>query len=156
MGEIQQVTDMPVYQACRQLAIAVEGTTRSFGPDFRWLRIQCLRSSESVCANMAEGFYSQYSTEYLQSLYRSRREARETMAHVQYALDVGQMSELQADQLFTAYRDALIQLAHILRSIERKLELRGKSKGKPLMLKEELQEYEVEYAAPGPSDHTTI
>ena len=147
---------MPVYQAFRELAIDVEKATRSFGPDFRWLRIQCLRSSESVCANMAEGFYSQYTTEYLQSLYRSRREARETMAHVQYALDVGQMTELQANQLFTTYQDALIQLAHILRSIERKLELRGKSKERPLILKEEHEEYDAEYAASDPSDHTTI
>src|SRR5271157_725144 len=83
--KIETVEQMPVYQAFLTLALELEKKTRGFGPDFRWLRVQMLRSSESVCANMTEGFYSQYSTEYLQALYRCRREARETMTHVSYA-----------------------------------------------------------------------
>jgi four helix bundle protein len=68
--KIQNVEQMPVYQAFLALALEAEKVTRNCGPDFRWLRVQMLRSSESVCANMTEGFYSQYSTEYLQALYR--------------------------------------------------------------------------------------
>ena len=66
---IERVEDMPVYQLVFALAAEVEQATRGCGPDFRWLRVQVLRSSESVCANMSEGFYAQYSTEYVQSLY---------------------------------------------------------------------------------------
>ncbi|MCK4640133.1 MAG: four helix bundle protein [Candidatus Marinimicrobia bacterium] len=58
------------------MALEVEKISRDYGYDFRWLRIQLLRASESVCANMTEGFYSQYSTEYLHSLFYCRREAR--------------------------------------------------------------------------------
>ena len=83
---ITDVDEMPVYQALFKLATGVERATRKYGLEFRWLRIQSVRSSESVCANLTEGFYSQYSTEYLQALYRSRREARETMTHLLYAV----------------------------------------------------------------------
>src|SRR5580700_11002193 len=90
---IENVEQMPVYQAFLALALEVEKVTRNCGPDFRWLRVQMLRSSESVCANMAEGFYTQYSTEYLQALYRCRREARETLTHLSYAHSTNQVSE---------------------------------------------------------------
>ena len=56
---IERVEDMPVYQLFFALAQEVEQATRDFGPDFRWLRVQVLRSSESVCANLTEGFYAQ-------------------------------------------------------------------------------------------------
>jgi len=56
---IERVEDMPVYRLFFTLAQEVELTTRGVGPDFRWLRVQVLRSSESVCANMTEGFYAQ-------------------------------------------------------------------------------------------------
>jgi len=62
--EIKEVEDMPVYRLFYSLAVDVEVATRDYGPDFRWLREQSLRASESAPSNMSEGFYSQYSTEY--------------------------------------------------------------------------------------------
>ena|SRR2546425_5105168 len=46
-----------------------------------------MRSSESVAANIAEGFESQYPREYMRSLYVARREAGETKVHLRYARD---------------------------------------------------------------------
>lgn len=106
-NRIVAVADMPVYQLFYQLALDVEKATRSYGPDFRWLRNQTLRSSESPCANMSEGFYAQYSSEYVQSLYRSRREARETMTHLAYGRDVGQLDVDTSHALLARYEDAL-------------------------------------------------
>jgi four helix bundle protein len=57
-GKITDVEDMPVYQAFFGLALEVERITNDCKSEFRWLRGQALRSSESVCANMAEGFFS--------------------------------------------------------------------------------------------------
>jgi hypothetical protein len=65
---IERVEDMPVFQACLALALNIEKDSRAFAVDFKWLRGHMLRSSEAVCANMTEGFYSHYSTEYLQAL----------------------------------------------------------------------------------------
>jgi four helix bundle protein len=122
------VTDMPVHGAFHTLALKVERSTRQCGPDFRWLRVQTLRSSEAVCANMAEWFYSQYSTEYLQSLCPCRREARETTAHLQYAVDVRQVTEADGRRLLAGYEEALAQLTLLIWSIERKISDRGEAK----------------------------
>ncbi len=126
--KIETVEQMPVYQAFLTLALELEKKTQRFGPEFRWLRVQMLRSSESVCANMTEGFYSQYSTEYLQALYRCRREARETMTHVSYSQSTDQLSEDIASELHGRYEEALKQLANLAGSIERKIRERGKAK----------------------------
>ena len=127
---IEHVGDMPVYRLFYELALKIEKTSRSFRMDFHWLRSQLLRASESVCANMTEGFYSQYSTEYLQSLYRCRREARETITHLNYAKDVGQLSP-KDELLLPTYEDGLHQLGNLIMSIERKIKLHGKSKPMP-------------------------
>lgn len=127
---IRHVEDMPVYQLFMELAAKVEMVTRDVRPEFRWLRIQMLRSSESACANMTEGFYAQYSTEYLQSLYRSRREARETMTHLEYAHRVSAITPPVAAELSQQYRQALDQLGGLIIAIERKMAERGK--GRPL------------------------
>jgi four helix bundle protein len=135
-GEIRDVEDMPVYQCLYALALRVEKGTRDFSADFRWLRNQVLRSSESVCANLTEGFYAQYSTEYVQSLYRSRREARETRTHLAYARDTGVLLAEVADSIATDYLDGLKQLANLITSIERKIQERGKGKPQPRLAKE--------------------
>lgn len=127
LTRIEHVEDMPVYRLFYELALKIEKMSRPFRPDFKWLRSQLLRASESVCANMAEGFYSQYSTEYMQSLYRCRREARETITHLTYAKDVGVLSSDDCTLLLT-YEDGLHQLGNLIASIERKIAVHGKSK----------------------------
>ena len=127
--KIEKVEEMPVFQRFYELAVEIERATRNFGPDFRWLRVQALRSSESVCANMAEGFYSQYSTEYVQALHRCRREGRETIVHLRYACDTGNLSVAHLGVLEEMGKDALQHLAAVITSIERKIGER--SKGKP-------------------------
>ncbi|MBU4210976.1 MAG: four helix bundle protein [Kiritimatiellae bacterium] len=124
---IENVEDMPVYRLFYELALKIETMSRPFRSDFKWLRSQLLRASESVCANMTEGFYSQYSTEYLQSLHRCRREARETFMHLNYAKDTHLLTAGD-ETLFSGYEDALHQLGNLITSIERKIQLHGKSK----------------------------
>jgi four helix bundle protein len=140
--KIRTVEQMPVYQAFLGLALDIEKTSRDCGPDFRWLRVQILRSSESVCANMAEGFYSQYSTEYLQALYRCRREARETMTHLQYAATIQVMRAEVVANIQAHYEETLRQLANLMASIDRKIQERGKAKPGGL-----LKESNASYAA---------
>ena len=56
---------------------------------------------------MTEGFYAQYSTEYLHSLFRCRREARETVTHIRYACDVKLLPKAGAENICSIYDDAL-------------------------------------------------
>ena len=143
MGKINRVEEMPVYQIFYKLALEVERMTRDYRPDFHWLRIQSLKASESVCANMTEGFYAQYSTEYLHSLFRCRREARETMTHIRYAGDVKLLPKSIDGSICSRYDDALQQLANLITSIERKIQLKGKSKATVYCVKEDFEDYEV-------------
>jgi four helix bundle protein len=129
--KVEQVEDLEVYQAFFALAVDVEKATKLWNSDFRWLRSQMLRSSESVCANLTEGFYSQYSTEYLLSLYRCRREARETVTHLRYAMQVDALSNKIDTELLDRYGEALRQLGKLISSIERKIEMRGKGRVAP-------------------------
>jgi four helix bundle protein len=126
--KIEQVEELQVYQRFFDLATEVENVTKKFEADFRWLRSQLMRASESVCANLTEGFYSQYSTEYLQALYRCRREARETMTHPRYAMKVCVLSDKICSVLLDRYTDALKLLGKLIGSIENKIRERGKSK----------------------------
>ena len=144
--KIERVEDMRVFQAFYELAIAVERVTRPFGPDFRWLRSQVLRSSESVCANMTEAFYSQYSTEYLQGLHRCRREARETLLHLRYAKDSGNLTDEVHRELEAKGEDALQQLGAVIGSIERKIQERGRAKPGSAMVKEEEGDYHTPHS----------
>jgi len=136
-----RVEDMPVFQLFYSLALDVEKTSRGYPRDFGWLRGQKLRSSESVCANMTEGFYAQYSTEYLQSLFRCRREARETQTHLRYATDVAILQGNVSERLLAGYEDGVQQLNNVIGSIERKIAARGKAKPAEYSLKEEGSEY---------------
>ena len=126
--KIERVEDMPVYQLFYRLALDVERATRAFPPEFRWLRVQLLRASESVPANMTEGFYAQYSTEYLHALYTCRREARETMTHLTYARDVTLIDVKTSENLLQSYESGTKQLGSLVISIERKIEASGKGK----------------------------
>ena len=135
-----------MYQVLYDLALAVEEHTRYVGPDFRWLRNQMLRSSESVCANLTEGFYSQYSTEYLQSLFRCRREGRETMTHLRYGRDAEVVRRQTAEDLLCGYEEGMRQLSLLIASVERKLQLKGKGRPGSYKVKEETGEYEFEEA----------
>lgn len=137
----REVEDMPVYQLLYALALDVERDTRCFGPDFGWLRTQILRSSESAFVNMAEGFYSQYSTEYLQSLFRSRREEKETEKHLKYAQDVGQLALEAAQDLLERYGGAARQVRGLISSIERKISIKGKAKPGYHVVRESGEEY---------------
>jgi len=143
MGKINRVEEMPVYQMFYELALEVEGITRDYGSDFHWLRIQLLKASESVCANMTEGFYAQYSTEYLHSLFYCRREARETTTHIRYASDVKLLQKSVTESICLRYDDALQQLANLIKSIERKIHLKGKSKATVYGAKEGFESYEI-------------
>jgi four helix bundle protein len=125
---ITRVEDMPVFNLVYGLALDVEKQTRAFGRDFTWLRSQLARSAESVAANMVEGFYSQYSTEYLQSLDRCRREARETQLHLKFAVDAGLISDGSYKEFVCRYEDSLMQLSNLIRSIEGKISRTGKAK----------------------------
>lgn len=140
---ITRVEDMPVFQLAYHTALAIEARTRGFPGDFRWLRNQVLRSSESVCSNLVEGFYAQYTTEYLQSLHRCKREGRETILHLRYARD--SVIAMENADLESQCEDVLNQLSNLILSLERKLQNFGKGKPYPGSNSGVVRELEIGY-----------
>jgi four helix bundle protein len=147
---VQRVEDLRLYQLLYELALDLERATRGLPSDFKWLRGQALRSSESTCANLTEGFYAQYSTEFLQSLYRVRREARETMMHLRYARDAGAMPGEVADGFEGRYEAVSPMISGLISSIERKILTHGKSKP---AVHEEMSSYEISPREPLTTNH---
>jgi len=98
---------------------------------------------------MTEGFYSQYSTEYLQALYRCRREAHETRLHIRYATDASQLPAEDGRKLSEGYAKALAQLGGLIGSIERKIADYGKAKSSMGLVRED----PGTYGSPSTVDH---
>ncbi|MDN5940885.1 MAG: hypothetical protein L0H94_03290 [Nitrospira sp.] len=61
-------------------------------------------------------------------MHRCRREGRETITHVRYAMTIKQLSGEKGLALIEGYDNALTQLANLIASIERKICQRGKTK----------------------------
>jgi four helix bundle protein len=149
----KRVEDMPVFQDFYRISLAVESASKGFPSEFRWLRSQVLRSSESVCANMAEGFYSQYTTEYVQCLYRCRREARESLVHLSYATDTGLISRESLAVFTQDFESALQQLGAVVRSLEQKMQTYGKGKPSSSILREDDGGYWTDSDSSSPINH---
>jgi four helix bundle protein len=109
-----------------------------------------LRSSESTCANLTEGFYAQYSTEFLQSLYRVLREARETILHLRCARDAGVLSGDAAEQLELRYETVGPMIGGLVSAIERKITTLGKTKS---AVREDIPAYVTASGEPLTTNH---
>lgn len=88
MPKILRFEDLQAWQRARQLANAVCDLTEvgKFAHDFR-LRDQINDAAGSIMHNIAEGFDSGTSLEFIQFLKISRRSASEVQSELYFALD---------------------------------------------------------------------
>ena len=61
-------------------------------------------------------------------MYRCRREARETLTHIAYAADTGQLDKTVSEGLVSEYETALKLLSGLISSVQRKMAEHGKAK----------------------------
>lgn len=80
-----------------------------------------MRSSESVAANIAEGFESQHPKEYLRAVYIARREAGESKVHLKYAQDAGLIKAEEREALWKEHDRIGQMLWGLIRSISKRL-----------------------------------
>jgi hypothetical protein len=66
-----------------------------------------------------------------------------TMTHIRYASDVKLLQKSVTESICLRYDDALQQLANLIKSIERKIELKGKSRAAVYNVKEGFESYEI-------------
>ncbi len=106
MSAISSFKEMRVYKEAYELALDVFITTRKFPREEKFLLVnQILRSSRSVCANIAEAYRKrQYPKHFISKLSDSDNETSETMIWLDFSKDPGYITETQYLNLSNRYR----------------------------------------------------
>jgi four helix bundle protein len=103
MAKIERFEDIEAWKAAREIAQQVYNVTRSsdFVTDFG-LRDQAQRAAVSIMANIAEGFDSGSSREFVRFLGYALRSATELQSHLYVALDHDYLNKQDFDTLFAS------------------------------------------------------
>lgn len=89
---------------------------------------QLRRSSNSIPANLAEGWNNKHSNVYLESINRALGELRETAHHLSMAFQKGHLSQTAYESLRERYDECGRMLRGLGRAVERSAALsRGKT-----------------------------
>ena len=122
MARIERFEDIEAWQQARILtqmiyqATAHGGFTRDFG-----LRDQLQRAAVSIMANIAEGFDSGSSREFLRFLSYALRSTTEVQSHLYVALDQGYLDQ----HAFPALYDLSVKVKSIISGFMRYLRSRS-------------------------------
>lgn len=118
-----KVEDLKVYKMLFKLSLQVYNITLEF-PKFEMYELgsQLRRSSNSVPANVAEGFNNKHTNIYLECISRSHGELRETIHHLKIAYCKGYIKEDKLKVLVNNYRGC----SKMLYGLERSLKARRK------------------------------
>jgi len=120
MAKIERFEDIEAWKVAREISQQVYSITYSgdFAKDFG-LRDQVQRSTVSIMANIAEGFDSGSSREFVRFLGYALRSATELQSHLYVALDQDYLSKQEFDTLFasiTKCKNLISGFARYLRS----------------------------------------
>ncbi len=115
---IKSFTEMNVWQKANELAIEIFQLTVPLprSEDYA-LKSQIRRSSNSVSANVAEGFGRKTKKDKSYFYTIARGSAFETQSHLKYGNGVGYFTEEDTNRLFTEYKELIHQLNKIMKSI---------------------------------------
>ncbi len=118
MSRISSFEDLDVYQKLVQLHLEVHALTLSF-PKHEMYEVgsQLRRSSNSIPANLAEGWNNKHINLYLEGINRSLGELRETKHHLTVSFKKGYFDQETFHQLITRYDEC----GRMLKGLERAL-----------------------------------
>lgn len=116
---VHSFKDLAVYQKLFELHIEVNDLTLTF-PKFEMFELgsQLRRSSNSVPADIAEGWNNKHINIYLEGINRAMGEMRETSHHLTVALRKGYLPPERYEDLMQRYEEC----ARMLRGLEQSLE----------------------------------
>lgn len=119
-GFIHWHQELYVYQLAFEAAMRVFELTRSFPEDERQLLTQqIVRSSRSVCANIAEGWQKRrYKGAFIAKLNESEAEAAETQVWIEFAIICTYLDAQTGQELFQKYREVLTGLDRLIENAE--------------------------------------
>ena len=118
IGKIQNVEDLEVYKKLCDLVIEIHDIVLTF-PKFEFYELgsQLRRSSNSVPANLAEGFNNKHINIYLEGISRGQGEIRETKHHIKIAFRKGYFTKEKFEDLILKYEEC----SKMLRGLEKSL-----------------------------------
>jgi four helix bundle protein len=108
--------DLDVYQMGFEVAMKIFEMSKSFPIEERYsLTDQVLRSSRSVCANMAEAWRKRrYEASFLSKLSDAEAEAAESQVWLEFAFQCGYFKEEYFQELSVAYNNILGKIVNLI------------------------------------------
>lgn len=118
----KSIEEVPVWIKAHQAAIKIYRITESFPrSELFGLTSQLRRSSSSIPANLAEGFYRKSTKELLQFIYNARGSCGETIYHLLLAKDLRLITQKDYDSLRMDYDEIGKQLNGWIKSLRSKI-----------------------------------
>ncbi|MCK6561413.1 four helix bundle protein [candidate division KSB1 bacterium] len=116
---VNRFEDLQCYQKSLELHLEIHELTLSF-PKFEMYELgsQLRRSSNSIPANIAEGWNNKHHNIYLEGLNRALGELRETQHHLHVARRKGYITQEKFEALLARYNEC----GRMLKGLERALE----------------------------------
>ena len=117
---IQSFEDLEVYQKLTKLHLEIHKITLSF-PKFEMFELgsQLRRSSNSVPANLAEGWNNNHVNIYLEGINRALGELQETRHHLSVAFQKGYIDKLRYDDFTFRYTETAKMLYGLQNSLQK-------------------------------------
>ena len=117
---IQSFEDLEVYQKLTKLHLEIHKITLSF-PKFEMFELgsQLRRSSNSVPANLAEGWNNNHVNIYLEGINRALGELQETRHHLSIAFQKGYLDKLRYDDFTFRYTETAKMLYGLQNSLQK-------------------------------------
>ena len=122
MSAVNHFEDLVAWQEARKLVQMIYALTRgdAFARDFG-LQDQIQRAAVSIMANIAEGFDSRTTAEYLRFLGYARRSAGEVQSLLYVALDTQKMSQETFDRMYAQCERVKALIGGLTNSLRRRL-----------------------------------
>ena len=113
--KIRTHKDLDVYKMAFEKAMMIYRLSRKFPKEEKYsLTDQILRSSRSVCSNLAESFRKRkYPKSFVAKLIDSEGEAGETQVWLDFSLECGYISREIYDELYEAYDNIIGKLVNM-------------------------------------------
>lgn len=121
MKIIKSHKELIVYQSAFKISMEIFWITRSYPKEEVFsLTAQILRSSRSVCANLAEAFRKRrYEKAFISKLSDSEGEAAETQTWLDYSLECQYINKETYDRIFTEYENIIGMLVNMMNQPEK-------------------------------------
>jgi four helix bundle protein len=112
---VRHFRDLDVYQNALETALRVYELSKKFPDGERYALTDQIRSSRSVCANIAEAWRKRrYTAAFISKLSDSESEAAETQVHMEFAVRHGYIGNAEFQRIDDAYEHILGQLVRMI------------------------------------------